>query len=112
MKRPDLHTPLQLWRRPTYELLSNSPQRKNGPTKSLSDVPVPVRMGKDDVTLTVDVQDEGRAIVRPYPFDEAPVVVSFPARLVPNWPYAHQEEFLRQFYKVERITISYSLHAA
>lgn len=90
----------------------NSTKRKNGPTKTLSDVPVPVRMGKDDVTLTVDVQDEGRAIVRPYPFDEDPLVVSFPARLVPNRPYASQEEFLRHFYKAERITISYSLHAA
>ncbi len=90
----------------------NSTKRKNGPTKTLSDVPVPVKTGKDDVTLTVDVQDEKRATVWPYPFDEDPLVVSFPARLVPNRPYASQEEFLRHFYKAERITISYSLHAA
>ncbi len=89
----------------------NSTKRNNGPTKTLSDVPVPVKMGKDDVTLTVDVRDEKRATVRPYPFDEDPLVVSFPARLVPNRPYASQEEFLRHFYKAERITISYSLHA-
>ena len=48
---------------------------------------------------------------RPYESEDS-VVVSFPARLVPNRPYASQGEFLRQFYKVERITISYSLHAA
>ncbi len=51
------------------------------------------------------------AIVRPYPFDVNPLEVSFPARLVPRRPYASQEDFLRHFYKAERITISYSLHA-
>jgi hypothetical protein len=89
----------------------NSTVRRNGPTTRLSDTPVPVRPGHDDVTLTVDVQDETRAIVRPYPFDVDPLVVSFPARLVPNRPYESDEDFQRHFYKAERVNITYTLHA-
>ncbi len=90
----------------------NSTERRNGPTNRLSDTPVPVRPGHDDVTITVDVQDESRAVVRPYPFDVDPLVVSFPARLIPNRPYADQEDFLRHFYKAERVNVTYTLHAA
>ncbi len=89
----------------------NSTERKNGPTNTLSNVPAPVGPSKDDVTLSVDVQDEKRAIVRPYPFDEDPLLISFQGRLVPNRPYPSQEDFTRNFYKAKRITISYSLHA-
>lgn len=88
----------------------NSSERKNGPTNKLSDVPVPVSPGEKDVTLTVDVQDEENALVKPYPFDSTPLVVSFPGRLVANRPYESQEEFLADFYKAERITITYYLH--
>jgi hypothetical protein len=90
----------------------NSSERRNGPTNRLSDTPVPVRPGQDDVTITVDVQDESRAIVQPYPFDVDPLVVSFPARLIPNRPYADQADFLRHFYKAERVNVTYTLHAA
>jgi hypothetical protein len=90
----------------------NSTARKNGPTRTLSDVPVPVRPGEKDVTLTVDVLDETRAVVRPYPFDVDPLVISFPARLVPDRPYESQEEFLTDFYGAERVGITYTLHAA
>ena len=90
----------------------NSTARRNGPTNRLSDTPVPVRPGQDDVTITVDVQDETRAIVRPYPFDVDPLVVSFPARLVPNGPYEDEEHFLRHFYRAERVNVTYTLHAA
>ena len=90
----------------------NSTERKNGPTNTISNVPVPVRPGKDDCSLTIDVQDERRAIVRPYPFDVDPLMITFPARLVPNRRYASQEEFLPHFYKAEQITINYSLHGA
>jgi len=89
----------------------NSTVRRNGPTNRLSDTPVPVRPGHDDVTLTVDVQDETRAILRPYPFDVDPLVVSFPARLVPNRPYESDEDFQRHFYKAERVNVTYTLHA-
>ncbi len=89
----------------------NSTARKNGPTNRLSNVPVPVRPGEEDTTLTVDILDEERAIVRSYPFDVDPLVVSFPARLVPNRPYKSQESFLASFYRAERIMITYSLHS-
>jgi hypothetical protein len=90
----------------------NSRERKNGPTPTLSDVPAPVRPGQDDVGLTVDVQDETRAIVRPYPFGVDPLVVSFQGRLVPNQAYASQDQFLHTFYTAERVNVTYTLHAA
>ena len=90
----------------------NSQARKNGPTNTLANVPVPVGPGKPDVTLTVDVQNESDAIVRPFPFDVSPLTVSFEGRLVPNHRYANQEEFLADFYKAQRIGISYTLSAA
>ncbi|MBI2091255.1 MAG: DUF3891 family protein [Deltaproteobacteria bacterium] len=89
----------------------NSTERKNGPTNQLSNTPVPVGPGEKDATLTVDVQDEKNAIVKPYPFDVDPLVVSFPARLVPNRPYSTHEEFLGDFYRGERVTVTYRLHA-
>jgi hypothetical protein len=90
----------------------NTDSRKNGPSNTLSDVPVPVRPGLDDVQLTVDVQDETRAVIRPWPFDAEILEISFPARLVPDRPYSSQAEFLPHYYKAERITITYTLHAA
>lgn len=90
----------------------NSTERKNGPSNRLSETPVPVGPGEKDATLTVDVRDEKNAIVKPYPFDVDPLVVSFPGRLVPNRPYSSQEEFLRDFYKGERVTVAYRLHAS
>ena len=90
----------------------NSQARKNGPTNTLSNIPVPVADGKPDVTLTIDVQNEREAIVSPYPFDVSPLPISFEGRLVPNRSYSKQEEFLEDFYKAERIGISYTLKAA
>ncbi len=90
----------------------NSRVRKNGPTNTLSNVPVPLAPGKPDVTLTVDVQNETEAVVRPFPFDVSPLMVSFQGRLLPNRPYADQEEFLQDFYRADRIAIDYELRAA
>jgi hypothetical protein len=90
----------------------NSRARKNGPTNTLGGMPVPVAPGKPDVMLTVDVQNEADAIVRPFPFDVNPLRLSFEGRLVPNQPFANQEEFLCQFYRGERIAINYTLSAA
>ncbi|HWX76398.1 MAG TPA: DUF3891 family protein [Candidatus Acidoferrales bacterium] len=90
----------------------NSQARKNGPTNTLANVPVPVSRGKPDVTLTVDVQNESDAIVRPFPFDVSPLNLSFEGRLVPNRRYANQEDFLSDFYKAQRIGIDYTLRAA
>ncbi|MBI2371718.1 MAG: DUF3891 family protein [Deltaproteobacteria bacterium] len=72
----------------------------------------PVAPGKADEVLTLDVLDEKRAAVRPYPFDVDPLEISFPGRLIPLRPYPSQEEFLREYYKAERLTITYTLHAA
>ncbi|HKY06938.1 MAG TPA: DUF3891 family protein [Candidatus Binatia bacterium] len=90
----------------------NSQARKNGPTNKLSNIPVPVADGKPDVTLTIDVQNEREAIVRPYPFDVSPLPLSFEGRLVPNRSYSKQEEYLEDFYKADRIGINYFLKAA
>ncbi len=88
----------------------NSTARRNGPPNALPHVPV--RPGQDETTLTLDVLDESRAVVRPYPFDVDPLVITFPARLVPRGPYASQEDFLRHYYKAERLSVTYTLHAA
>jgi Protein of unknown function (DUF3891) len=90
----------------------NSQARKNGPTNTLSNIPVPVAPGRDDVTLTLDIQNEKEAVVRPFPFDGSRLVISFQGRLVPNRRYANQEEFLQDFYRAERIDINYTLRAA
>lgn len=92
--------------------LNNSAPRRLGPTHTLNDVPVPVKPGVDHAKITVDVVDEKRAVVRPYPFDVDPLVVSFSARLVPKRSYAGAEDFLKEFYSAERITVSYVLGAA
>jgi len=90
----------------------NSQARKNGPTNKLANVPVPVAAGKPDVTITVDVQNETEAVVRPFPFDVNPLRLSFEGRLVPNRRYATPDEFLEHFYGGERIAINYTLSAA
>jgi len=88
----------------------NSPDRHNGPRSTLEHVPV--KPGREDVTVTVEVLDEQRARLRPYPFDVDPLPIPIAARLVPDRPYASQDEFLREYYKAERCLISYSLHAS
>jgi hypothetical protein len=88
----------------------NSTERRNGPPNVLPHVPT--GPGQDETTLTLDVLDESRAVVRPYPFDVNPLVITFPARLVPRGPYGSQEDFLRHYYKAERLSVTYTLHAA
>jgi hypothetical protein len=86
----------------------NSAERKNGPPSALKHVPV--LPGADDVTLTLEAVDKHTAILRPYPFDLDPLAISFPARLVTNRTYGSEDEFLREFYKADQTTITYSLH--
>jgi Protein of unknown function (DUF3891) len=90
----------------------NSAERKNGPSNQLSRTPVPVGPGEKDTILNLAVSDESHAIVRPYPFDVNPVVVSFPGRLIANRSYPSQEEFLEDFYRGEGVTVTYYLHAS
>jgi len=91
--------------------LNNSKARKRSPHHDLNNVPVPVGPGREHVRMTIDPTDEQNAIVQPYPFDADPLVVSFPARLVPNRNYTSTDDFLKEFYKAERITVSHQLHA-
>lgn len=87
----------------------NSTLRTTGPGSDLSKTPVPVRPGEPDVGLTVDVIDETRAYVDPYPFDVDVLKVSFPARLMPNQAHLTHGEFLRAFYRAERVGAEYTL---
>ena len=90
----------------------DSPWRKNGPSPTLSDVPVPLGPGRADTEIAVEPQDATRAIVRPYPFDVEPLEVPFQGRLVSSEPYTDRETFLRDYYKAERVNITYTLHAS
>ena len=90
----------------------NSQARKNGPTNTLSGLTAPVAPDRPNETLTIDVQNETDAVVRPFPFDVNPLRLSFEGRLVRNQPFSDQGEFLQQFYGGERIAINYTLRAA
>jgi len=85
--------------------------RPKGPSTTLNDHPVPVGPGRDEVTLTIDILDEKRAVVRPYPFDVDPLEISIPARLLPRRSYTSEEDILSHFYKGERITINRTLQS-
>ncbi len=87
----------------------NNAQRKNGPSKTMSNVPVPTRPGKADTTLTFAIRDETRAVVTPYPFDADPLIVSFQGRLITKRRYANQDEFLLEYYRAEKLPINYWL---
>lgn len=87
----------------------NSTSRQTGPRNIIGHVPV--APGEAEGTLTIEVLDEKRGTIRPYPFDVDPLEVSFPARVMPRRPYSSRGDFLRDFYRAERITITYTLHA-
>ena len=87
----------------------NSTARKNGPSSTMSNVPVPTKPGKNDTILTFAIKDESRAAVAPYPFDIDPLIISFQGRLLPKRRYADQDEFLREYYGADKLAISYSL---
>jgi hypothetical protein len=89
----------------------NSTARKNGPSHTLSNVPAPTQPGTADAILEFTIIDESRAKVSPYPFDIDPLPVSFQGRLVPKRRYADQNEFLREYYRAEKLAIDYSLHS-
>lgn len=89
----------------------NSTQRKNGPSSSMSNVPVPTKPGRSDTVLTFNIIDESRAVVNPYPFDSDPLLVSFQGRLISKRRYSNQAEFLEEYYRAERLAINYSLQS-
>ena len=90
----------------------NSKARKNGPSNSLNDVLVPVKPGAEHVRMQIDPVADHRAVIQPYPFDVDPLVVSYPARLVPKRTYTDTESFVEEFYRAERITVAHTLASA
>jgi hypothetical protein len=90
----------------------NSKARKLGPSNTLNGVDVPTRYGKSAVKMNVDTVGPNKAVLSPYPFDMDPLPISFSARLVPNRVYEDGEDFLREFYHAERITVSHTLASA
>ena len=89
----------------------NSTARKNGPTVTLNNVPVPSRPGAPDVTLTIRVEDQGQASIDPYPFDVDPLPITFAGKVVPERAYAGRDDFLQDFYRAEPLTVTYHLHS-
>jgi hypothetical protein len=90
----------------------NSKARKLGPSNTLNDVDVPTRHGKPAVKINIDTVSEHKAVLRPYPFDMDPLPFSFTARLVPQRTYKDGEDFLGEFYRAERITVTHTLASA
>src|SRR5262249_17768758 len=87
----------------------NSKARKLGPTKTLNDVHVPTKRGAPATKITIDTVSENRPVLSPYPVKVEPLVFSFPPRLVAKRAYADPEDFLAEFYKAERITMTHTL---
>ncbi len=73
----------------------NSKARKLGPSRP--------------VKINIDTISGNRAILSPYPFNVDPLIVAFPARLVPHRAYKDPEDFLNEFYQAERITVTHTL---
>src|SRR5262247_1254294 len=90
-----------------YPLKSKA--RKIGPTNTMKYVHVPTKHGAPATKIKIDTVSENRAVLSPYPFNVDPLVFSFPARLVANRVYGDPEDFLAEFYKAERITITHTL---
>jgi hypothetical protein len=90
----------------------NSKARKLGPSDTLNDVDIPTKHGKPAAKITINPVAEHKAVLIPYPFDMDPLPVSFAARLVPNHPYKNGEEFLGEFYRGEKITVTHQLASA
>jgi hypothetical protein len=78
----------------------------------LNDVDIPTRHGQKPTKINIDPVSENKAVLRPYPFDIDPLPVSFTARLVPNRSYRDGEDFLGEFYRAERITVTHNLASA
>jgi hypothetical protein len=90
----------------------NSKARKLGPSDTLNDVDIPTQHGKPATKIAIDPIAPRQAVLTPYPFDLDPLPVSFAARLVPNRAYKNGEEFLSEFYRAEKITVTHQLASA
>jgi hypothetical protein len=90
----------------------NSKARKNGPSNTLNDVDIPTKHGQKPAKINIDPVSGNKAVLRPYPFDLDPLPVSYTARLVPRRNYRDGEDFLGEFYRAERITVTHTLASA
>lgn len=90
----------------------DSQRRKNGPTPYLSDLAIPVAEGVADTRLHIEVLNDHDAIVRPYPFSVDPVIVTFPAKILPKRSYDDRSTFLRDYYTARPVVATYYLRRA
>jgi hypothetical protein len=90
----------------------NSKARKLGPSDTLNDVDIPTKYGQAPVKIKLDTVGPNKAVLQPYPFDIDPLPFSFSARLVPDRSYKDGEEFLGEFYRAERVTITHQFASA
>ena len=90
----------------------NSTLRQRGPSRTLSEVPMPVAPGQPDTIITLEPVDERRAVLTPYPFDAEPLEVNVAARLLPRRRFADRDDFLAALLRAPRLNVSYTLHAA
>jgi hypothetical protein len=90
----------------------NSTARQRGPSRTLSDVPMPVAPGQPDTIVTIDPLDERRAVLAPYPFDVNPLEVVVNARLLPRRRFADRDDYQAELLRAPRLSTTYTLHAA
>ena len=74
-----------------------------GPPSRASEIrAVPTGTGRADETLSLDPIGDGEFWLSPYPFDDAPLIVSVPARTVEQSSFDDEQSLLRAYYGAER----------
>ncbi len=71
---------------------------------------VPTAPG-EEVSITVKPVGDGEFRLDPYPFDESPLTVSVPARIVPKGDYDTEDDFCRAYYAGEHEAVEFTLRA-
>ena len=90
----------------------NSKWRKQGPSDTLNDVEFPTKHGSKPVKVKIDTVAENRAATTSFLSTLIHWYFRSMLRLVPNRAYKDPEDFLGEFYRAERITITHSLASA
>ncbi|EFW90941.1 hypothetical protein ZOD2009_17383 [Haladaptatus paucihalophilus DX253] len=70
---------------------------------------VPTSPETADVSMTVTPLGDDEFRLDPYPFDEAPLTASVPARIVPDGGYDDEAALLRAYYGGEHETVEFTL---
>ena len=81
------------------------------PSDTLSDLPIPTHPGQPDTQLSIEVEDDRSAVLRPYPFAVDPLPIVWTGRLLPNRAFDDEEDFLRHFYTAPPFTVEYELRS-